>query len=184
MYNSQATPIRLWQLPNTLAGDAAVTVLVQNGITWLIERVLVARDLARGGVAPVGFLPPPTGRAARWFLLLNDRDEENENDKEKHWAGRLAALAARAAIVAVATFCLLWPPAVGILTAVGGTRTGGDWMFSNTWTPQIFKLVFGGVLALLTTPLFALFWLVRAGWALRDDDDNNDASPPDASEKQ
>lgn len=172
MYTTTPQPIRLFQLPNTLAGDAAVTMILQSIITWLVELVLVNRDLARGGVAPVGFIRQPTWRAARWFLFL-DRDGKAEAEggevgsgTRAYWARFLASQVLRAMVVAVVAFVVLWGPAVGMLTAVG-RRSGGDWDFEKTWTPQVFKLVLGGVLGLLQTPAFAAFWLVRAGWALR-----------------
>jgi len=209
--SSQSVPITLWQLPNTLAGDAAVTIVLQNVITWLVELVLVNRDLASGGVAPIGFVRQPGWKPLRWFLFLDRVHHSNSNDnldshpgsdtvendntassspvaspgnKKKnsnrssssesgsrsstfsHWASFLFSQVIRALIVAVLCFLLLWGPAVGILMSVG-TRSGGDWVYGRTWTPQIFKLVLGGVLALLTTPLFVMVWLVRAGWALQ-----------------
>ncbi|KAK3381501.1 hypothetical protein B0H63DRAFT_206485 [Podospora didyma] len=166
-----AAPIRLWQLPNTLAGDGAVTIIIQSIITWLVELVLVNRDLSKGVVAPIGFIPPPPlttrlSRAARWFLFLDRTTEAHEPGSAAHWAGFMFSQVVRAMVMAVLSFALLWGPSVGILMAFG-TRSGGDWVYERTWTPQMYKLVLGGIQALLTTPLFALFWLVRAGWALR-----------------
>ncbi|KAK0709650.1 hypothetical protein B0T26DRAFT_743025 [Lasiosphaeria miniovina] len=169
MYTNQDTerhPIRLFQLPNTLAGDAAVTIIVQCIITWLIELVLVNRDLAKGAVAPVGFLQPPEWRPARWFLFLDRKTETARPGSAAHWLGFMASQVLRALLVAVPSFALLWPISVGVLTAFG-TRSGGDWVYDKTWVPQVFKLILGGLLSLLTTPPFALFWLARAGWALR-----------------
>lgn len=169
MYTTQdtvANPIRLFQLPNTLAGDAAVTIILQNIITWLIELVLVNRDLARGTVAPIGFIAQPSSRALRWFLFLDRKTEASRPGGRAHWISFFFSQVVRALIVAVVCFMLLWGPSVGILTAVG-TRSGGDWVFEKTWAPQIFKFVLGAVLGLITTPAFVVFWLVRAGWALQ-----------------
>ncbi len=170
--DTSRTPIRLFELPNTLAGDAAVTIVIQCLVTWLIELALVNRDLLVGTVRPVGFVaePPADRRLWRWFLLLDHPGPEP-------LAAPLAQPPARAALflfkqllrvllVVFVSFCLLWPASVGILTAVG-RRSGGDWEFSAVWAPQIFKLVFGGLLALITTPPFAFFWLVRCGWAVK-----------------
>lgn len=176
MYSTTDKPIRLFQLPNTLAGDAGVTILVQCIITWMIELVLVKRDLRAGQVAPVGWLRQPSNRAARWFLLL-DRAPSGTNgttgaatktdgDSAEHGAAYLGSQLLRGFLTAVPSFCLLWGPCVGILTAVG-TREGGDWVFRRTWAPQVSMFLLGGLLALLTTPLSAVFWLVRAGWALQ-----------------
>lgn len=160
-----AHPIRLFQLPNTLAGDAGVTIIIQCLVTWLIEYFLVARDLRRGAVAPAAFFPEPTRPLARWFLFLPSSPSSDYDDYDAAAAATLSPFAhvLRAMLVAVASFAVLWGPSVGILTAVG-TRSGGDWVFESTWAPQVFKLVLGGVLALLTTPFFAVFWLAREGW--------------------
>jgi hypothetical protein len=169
MYTTQDTvahPIRLFQLPNTLAGDAAVTIIVQNLITWMIELVLVNRDLRGGHLPPVGFLPQPSNRLARWFLFLDRGKQLSEPGSLGHWAFFLYSQLLRGFLVAVITFPIFWAPSVGILTAVG-TRSGGDWVFEKTWAPQVFKLILGGVLSLVTTPLFALFWLARCGWAMK-----------------
>ncbi|KAK0629032.1 hypothetical protein B0T17DRAFT_174431 [Bombardia bombarda] len=177
MYTSASTlthPINLFQLPNTLAGDAAVTIIVQSIITWLIELLLVNRDLASGGVAPVGFIdpPPPNYRLLRWFLFL-DRTPSSSSESDEpaqgsvaHWAYFMFSQVLRGFLVAIPSFMLFWGPCVGILTAVG-MRSGGDWVFEATWAPEIFKFLLGGLLSLVQTPLFALFWLVRAGWAVR-----------------
>ncbi|KAK3316213.1 hypothetical protein B0H66DRAFT_285084 [Apodospora peruviana] len=169
MYTSVDTTshqIRLFQLPNTLAGDAAVTIILQNIITWLIELVLVNRDLAKGTVAPIGFIPQPTVRLLRWFMFLDRNTESTTPGSFAHWFYFLVSQILRAFIVAVISFVLLWAPSVGILMTLG-TKSGSDYVYERTWTPEVFKLILGGVLALLQTPLFALFWLLRAGWALR-----------------
>ncbi|KAK3945493.1 hypothetical protein QBC46DRAFT_93311 [Diplogelasinospora grovesii] len=165
MYTTQNTalhPIRLFQLPNTLAGDCAVTIIIQCIITWLVELILVSRDLASGGVAPIGFVPQPKNRLLRWFMFL-DTTEADTPGSIGGWVFFLGAQIARAFVVAVVSFCVLWGPCVGILTTVG-ERQGGDWVYEKTWVPQVFKLILGGVLALLTTPVFAGVWLVKAGW--------------------
>jgi hypothetical protein len=167
MYTTQDTtahPIRLFQLPNTLAGDAAVTIIVQSLITWLIETALVNRDLRTGGVSPIGFLPRPTHPLLRRLFFLDEF--ASGADVRAHWPLFLLNQLARAMLTAVVGFVLLWPISVGVLTAVG-TRSGGDWVFEPLWAPQVFKLVLGGVWALLQTPVYASFWLVREGWVLR-----------------
>lgn len=175
LQDTEKHPIRLFQLPNTLAGDGAVTIIVQCIITWMVELVLVNRDIGSGHVAPIGFLSQPSNKLARWFLFL-DRDQprasgttlgDHPNEGSfVHWAFFLYSQLLRGFLTSVPSFVLLWGPSVGILTAVG-TRSGVDWDFHKTWAPQVFKLLLGGILALVTTPLFALFWLVRAGWALQ-----------------
>ena len=163
MYTTQNTtknPIRLFQLPNTLAGDAAVTIIVQCILTWFVEMFLVRHDLANRSVQPIGFIPEPTSRWMRWLFFLPE--------VETHGFSILAILqqAFRGFLLAVVGFFLLWPAGVGILTTLG-QRQGGDWVYSDRWTPQVFKLVLGGLLGLLATPLMAMFWLVKAGWSLK-----------------
>ena len=222
MYSTQNTrihPIRLFQLPNTLAGDAAVTIIIQTFITWIVEYILVNRDLHNGTVAPAAFIRRPQSRFGRWWFLLqpktitatriatNSSSSNGDAAAPADDAATTTAVAAaaattipvvppaaaaagegcdehylfaqalRALIVSVAAFAVLWGPTVGILAAVG-TRCGGDWVFRKTWVPQLFKLVFGGVLALLTTPAFAVFWLARAGWMMAAEPGaNGEASP-------
>lgn len=175
MYTTQnltKNPIRLFQLPNTLAGDAALTIVLQCVITWLLEAVLVNRDLRKGGIRPIGFLAEPTSALPRWFLMLDSDEQGSEGEKPskggrvKRGAAELRQQGPRVLVIILASFALCWPASVGILLAVGEKR-GGDWFFEATWTPQIFKGVMGGVLALLTTPLMAGYWLVREGWRLK-----------------
>ena len=201
-------PIRLFQFPNTLAGDATVTIFIQCILTWFIELVLVNRDLRSGHIQPIGFIKEPSNALLRWFLLLDRRpsksaaassgsDEEanggNGNGKGnaelsaphdehcrcekhveqyepgswKHWAVFLVSQLIRAVIVGVLMFMLMWGPSIGIMTALGDKRAGDWWFDGTSWAPPLFKLIYGGVLAALTTPPFAAFWLVRCGWALQ-----------------
>jgi hypothetical protein len=69
----------------------------------------------------------------------------------------------RGLLLAVGAFGVLIGPTIGVLAATG-TRYGGDWVFPGAWAGPVFKLVYGGVLGLLTSPTVALFWMVRAGW--------------------
>ncbi|CAK7262599.1 hypothetical protein SEPCBS119000_000041 [Sporothrix epigloea] len=203
--DTDKSPIRVFEFPNTLAGDATVTVFIQCIMTWFIELVLVNRDLRSGHIQPIGFIREPQNALLRWFLLLDRRpvsysaqdlptggttsdsdlrrplssphDPENcacEQHREqyeigswKHWAAFLVSQLIRALMVGVLMWMLMWGPSIGILIALGDKR-GNDWWFDGTsWVPPVFKLVFGGLLALLTTPFFASFWLVRCGWALQ-----------------
>ncbi|PHH70747.1 hypothetical protein CDD82_6952 [Ophiocordyceps australis] len=167
MYKSQNIerhPIRLFRLPNTLAGDAAVTIFVQTVVTWIVEAILVSHDLKTGGVRPIGFVPSPRNPYVRRLLLL-----PAEADARVGRARPFCSFAAlvgqvfRSLVLAAASFLVLWPISVGVLTRVGHKR-GNDWEFAKKWAPQVFKGILGGALGLLTTPLMAAFWLVRAGW--------------------
>lgn len=171
MYHNQDTPkhphpIHLFQLRNTLAGDAGVTTIIQCIITWLIEVILVNMDLKSGNVQALGFLPEPMTRFGRWFMFLDRRRQLNEPGSFWHWFWFIYSQVVRGLLTAVPAFVLMWPPSIGILTAVGD-RCGGDWCFHRRWAPQIFKLIYGALLGLITTPLYTVFWLARCGWALK-----------------
>ncbi|KAK4180303.1 hypothetical protein QBC36DRAFT_356861 [Triangularia setosa] len=190
--------ITLWSFPSTLAGDAAVTIILQCLVTWLIELFLVNRDLKTGGVAPVGFLPPwlVDNKAVRWFLSLPPASSSSPPPPPSEkgvtvvsspgrispypgtgsgvlgWASFLFGQAAKSMVVAVVSFLIFWGPTVGLLIAAGRSNGRGDWEYDVTWTPQLFKLILGGVLGLVTTPVMAGVWLVRAGWVMGDNDES------------
>jgi len=139
MYTTQDTtknPIRLFQLPNTLAGDAAVTIIIQCILTWFVEWGLVAHDLSNRSVQPIGFISEPTRPILRRLFLL-------DNHQPSTRLTNVAQQALRGFLLSVVSFAL---------------------RFEDRWIPQFFKFVLGGTLGLLTTPLMAMFWLVKAGW--------------------
>lgn len=175
MYTRTDDPVRLFELPNTLVGDFAVTVIMQTIITWLVEMLVVNRDLRKGNIQPIGFITEPgvnldatsrsrMTRAIRWFLLL---DLSKQQRKRKQSIRRkflyLFAQVVRAFAVSVVLFAILVGPSVGILLAIG-VKDGGDWDYASRWVPEAFKGILGGVLALMTSPFFALFWMTKCGW--------------------
>lgn len=50
-------------------------------------------------------------------------------------------------------------------------KEGADYVYHDKWLPQVFKLILGGVLGLLTTPLMAMFWLIKAGWEYKKEEE-------------
>lgn len=170
MYTTNDLPIRLFELPNTLIGDTGVTVIIQTIMTWVLEMIIVKRDLRKGNIQPIGFVsqPPKTNkpwwRMVRWFMQVEEFEGPPRGQKNirRRLLGALGH-AARAFVVAVICFCILFGPAVGALIAVG-EKHGGDWDYTPKWTPEIFKLVLGSVLALMTSPIFAMIWMVKCGW--------------------
>ncbi|KAI0875760.1 hypothetical protein GGS24DRAFT_454251 [Hypoxylon argillaceum] len=161
-------PIRLFQFPNTLAGDTAVTIFIQFLTTWVIESILVNYDLRRGGVQPIGFIPEPRWKYLRWFMFRDRTEQTHEVSSFKHWLRFLYSQVIRSLILAVVAFPLIFGLSVGFLTIVGHHEgTSWDWYFTAKWAPEIFKLVQGAVLGLLFTPPMVMFWLVSCGWALR-----------------
>ncbi|KAI5859270.1 hypothetical protein GGS23DRAFT_327543 [Durotheca rogersii] len=174
MYANQDTvarPIRLFQFPNTLAGDAAVTIIIQCLITWHVELFLVNWDLKKGGVHSIGFIPEPKGRFMRWFMFLDRPEQAHEAGSFSHWLGFLFSQILRIMLVVVAIFPVVWGASIGFLV-LAGSWYDGDWYYEKLWAPQIFKLIQGGVLGLLTTPPMAMFWLTRCGWALKNNEEH------------
>lgn len=174
MYTRTDDPIFLFELPNTLVGDLAVTTIVQTIVTWLIEMLIVNRDLRKGNIQPIGFISEPeplgvgspklTTRAARWFLLL-DLSKQQRKRRGSAYRKFLYILAQVVRAFAVSVLCLAVAigPTIGILIAIG-EKSGGDWVYASRWTPEAFKGILGGVLALVTTPFFAMMWMVKCGW--------------------
>lgn len=70
----------------------------------------------------------------------------------------------RALAVSVVLVAVLIAPTIGILLALG-EKSGGDWVYASRWTPQAFKGILGGGLALVTTPPMAMMWIVKCGWS-------------------
>ncbi|KAI1847535.1 hypothetical protein JX265_000786 [Neoarthrinium moseri] len=172
MYGTTKQAINLFQFPNTLVGDATVTIILQCIITWLIELILVNQDLRNGRIQPVGRFAEPSNRLVRWFLFLDRSDAKYEGGCLAHWLVFLFSQVLRGFLVAVVSFALFIGPVIGFLILVG-TPNGGDWTYTGAvkpsledWKPMIFKAILGASLGLLTTPLYALFWMVRCGWAL------------------
>ncbi|KAI0430768.1 hypothetical protein F5Y09DRAFT_306845 [Xylaria sp. FL1042] len=163
---SHNSPIRLFQFPNTLAGDTAVTIFVQFLTTWIIESILVNYDLRKGGVQPIGFIPEPKWKYLRWFMFLDRQEQTYEVRGVKHWFWWFFSQVIRSLILAVVTFPFIFGASVGILTTVGSYRHS-DWYFMARWAPELFKLVQGAVLGFLFTPLIVIFWLARCGWTLQ-----------------
>lgn len=181
MYARTAEPIWLFQLPTTLLGDAGVTTIIQSIITWLITVLMVNGDLRSGGVAPIGFVNVPENRFVRWFMFLDRKEDSSisvvaSTESGSHKQGWPSVLmsrisfirdqALRGFIFSVPFFLVMVGPTVGILIS-HGTRSGGDWVYPRTWTPEIFKLLYGGILGLFMSPLYVLFWTIRCGWAVQ-----------------
>ncbi|TGJ82162.1 hypothetical protein E0Z10_g6616 [Xylaria hypoxylon] len=171
LYHDRGTkesPIRLFQFPNTLAGDTAVTIFIQFFTTWVIESILVNYDLRKGGVQPIGFISEPKGRYLRWFAFLDRQEETYEVRSIKHWLRFLLSQIIRSLVLAVVFFPVIFGASIGFLTVVGKRHHADwDWYYSAKWAPEIFKLVQGALLGLLFTPLMVIFWLARCGWALQ-----------------
>ncbi|QGI68117.1 hypothetical protein CEK27_012088 [Fusarium fujikuroi] len=156
----------------------AVTIIVQCILTWFVEMGLVSYDLSKRSVQPIGFVAEPSHQWLRWLFFLPPASDPSDSEVEEKEPQRKPTVppvltatvqgALRGFILAVVGFFILWPLSVGVLTTVG-ERDGGDWRYKDRWAPQAFKAILGGVLGLLTTPLMALFWLIKAGWEGNDE---------------
>ncbi|KAF2965487.1 hypothetical protein GQX73_g8103 [Xylaria multiplex] len=161
-------PIRLFQFPSTLAGDTVVTLLIQFITTWILDSLLINRDLNRGGVQPIGFIREPKLRLLRWFMFLDQKEKTYKSRRVKLWLMYLYLHTTRPLILAILAFAGVFGLSLGILTILGNQQAGHwDWYYSSRWTPEIFKTIQGAVLGLLFTPLVIIFWLCKFGWALK-----------------
>ncbi|QUC22907.1 uncharacterized protein UV8b_07148 [Ustilaginoidea virens] len=166
MYKTQprnSPPVRLFRLPNSLAGDATVTIFAQCILLWFVKLMSVSYDLGRRAVQPMGFVKEPAGKPMRRLMFLPE-----QRGSKIEAAGVRSVMAVvhhvlRSLLLASVVFLVLWPASIGILVNLGEPDQG-DRTYERLWTPQIFKAVFGGLLGLLTTPTMTIFWLVRAGW--------------------
>ncbi|KAI8357524.1 hypothetical protein B0O80DRAFT_485522 [Mortierella sp. GBAus27b] len=145
MYKNTKDPVALWPLPNTLAGDAAVTIIIQQILTWILDRFAVGGDLDKGLVAPLR-MPKNASGVVRWFVGLNSVEVHTTlSDKIKYY---IRFHGPRIAVLVVATFILYWPITIGILSGLKIHGVGKDYSSLNgdfnVWPlPEIFKGVYG-----------------------------------------
>jgi hypothetical protein len=168
--NLQTSPIRLWRFPNTLSGDAAVTIFIQTVITWTIEGISSNGDLRGGKVQPIGFISEPKNSFLRWYLFL-DAEQPAQGSKRSatQWIVFLLGQLVRALLYAILLFFIFWPITVAALTAPGISDYdgNGEYSYNRRWTPQVFKLLLGGLLGLFQTPPIAGMWLTTVGWRVK-----------------
>ncbi|GJP63157.1 hypothetical protein CLOP_g20231 [Closterium sp. NIES-67] len=53
MYRGSPDPVRVWELPNSLAGDAIVTIMIQGVLTWVIAGLLTRLDVKAERIEPI-----------------------------------------------------------------------------------------------------------------------------------
>jgi hypothetical protein len=164
MYKNTKDPVALWPLPNTLAGDAAVTIIIQQVLTWILDRFAVGGDLDKGMVAPLR-MPKNASGVVRWFVGLNSVEVHTTlSDKIKYL---IRFHGPRIAVLVVATFILYWPITIGILSGlkihgVGKDYSGLNGDFNPWPLPEIFKGVYGFALG-MTTPFVSYIALIYQG---------------------
>ncbi|KAG0329409.1 hypothetical protein BGZ99_002120 [Dissophora globulifera] len=164
MYKGNSNPVHLWSLPNSLAGDAAVTLIIQQLLTWVLDRLSIRGDVRKGLVAPLR-MPANAHAVLRWFVGLKDvRVHTSRKDKIKHY---IRFNAPRYAAYFLASFVIYWPITMGILAGLKAHGIGKDYSgkggdFNNWPMPQIFKGVYGAVVG-LTTPFVSYIALIYEG---------------------
>ncbi|KAF9138422.1 hypothetical protein BG015_002392 [Linnemannia schmuckeri] len=161
MYKNNKHPVYIWPLPNTLAGDMAVTIIIQQALTWILDRLAVRGDLKKGLVAPLR-MPSDASSLVRWFVGLKDVKAAGKPGFAFHFK--------RVVVYIVATFLLYWPITIGVLyglksghvgaAVADGAHAAGEF---NLWPfPQIFKAVYSAALG-LTTPFVSYVTLIYEG---------------------
>ena len=135
--------VKVWPLPHTLAGDAAVTIFIQCLIGWNLDGMLAFGDFQHRMMPPfprVAALLRPWA-VGRFFLnhslqmLRGARDMDPEGRHPRTWRlRRFIGNVIRSLMLAVVIFGPLWGTLVGIAAGIWGR---GD--VSDTPGPQIFK---------------------------------------------
>ncbi|CAI5465091.1 unnamed protein product [Closterium sp. Yama58-4] len=59
MYRGSPDPVRVWELPNSLAGDAIVTIMIQGTLTWVIAGLLTRLDVKSERIQPIFYQHAP-----------------------------------------------------------------------------------------------------------------------------
>ncbi|CAO3570026.1 unnamed protein product [Mortierella alpina] len=165
MYRNTKDPIMIWPLPNTLAGEAAVTIILQTTLTWILDRLAVAADLKKGLVAPLR-MPRNPHPWIEWFVGLDDVPMYSSGRKERlRHAVRFHGK--RIGVMILVTFVVFWPVTIALLTWMRASGIGKD--FSplggdfNAWPfPEIFKGVYGFATG-ITTPFVSYIALIYQG---------------------
>ncbi|KAF9921735.1 hypothetical protein FBU30_008202 [Linnemannia zychae] len=175
MYKGTKNPVMIWPLPNTLAGEAAVTIIIQTTLTWFLDRLAVAGDLNKGLVAPLR-MPQNVHPWIEWFVGLKELQEARTKQSRygKDMLSRKEQIlqqvkfhGKRIGVMIVVTFLVFWPLTIGVLTelrrkGIGKdfSQLGGDF---NVWPfPEIFKGIYGFATG-ITTPFVSYIALIYQG---------------------
>ncbi|KAF9125911.1 hypothetical protein BGW39_007081 [Mortierella sp. 14UC] len=158
MYRNNKHPVYIWPLPNTLAGDIAVTIIIQQALTWILDRLAVRGDLKKGLVAPLR-MPAEASKLVRWFVGLEDVKAPGRPGFVFHFK--------RIVVLIVMSFLVYWPITIGVIYGLKsgdvGAATGDHAGDFNLWPfPQIFKGVYSACLG-LTTPFVSYVTLIYEG---------------------
>ncbi|GJJ77812.1 hypothetical protein EMPS_10171 [Entomortierella parvispora] len=176
MYKGTKSPVMLWSLPNTLAGDAFMTIVIQTTLTWFLDRLAVAADLKKGLVTPLR-MPRDAHPWIEWFVGLEQGRRvdytvggmgmsQNKSRKEQFIKG-FKFHGQRIGVIIVATLIVFWPITILILMVMRSQGIGkddgplgGDF---NVWPfPQIFKGIYGFATGIIT-PFVSYIALIYQG---------------------
>jgi hypothetical protein len=159
MYQNRADPVTLWDFPVTIAGDLAITLIVQVILTVLIASLLQHMDLRSGLVQPLHpaafrWWPRP-GTFLNWWWQTSDYVRPPPG---RSVIRLLFADLVRALLWCVATFIFFWPIAIGICAGIWGNRR-----YNGFPQPQLIFAVYGGLLGLALTPIIGALTLRSKG---------------------
>ncbi|KAG0053674.1 hypothetical protein BGZ83_000669 [Gryganskiella cystojenkinii] len=173
MYKGTKDPISLWPLPNTLAGDAAVTIIIQITLTWILDRLAVRGDLKKGFVTPLR-MPQDAHPWIEWFVGLKQGRRIDSplgtsagHSKKDQVLRAIKFHGQRIAVMIVVTFIIFWPVTIGILSGLKSRGVGKDFGplggDFNVWPfPEIFKGIYGFAVG-MTTPFVSYIALIYEG---------------------
>ncbi|PRP86234.1 hypothetical protein PROFUN_05750 [Planoprotostelium fungivorum] len=158
------SPIRIWQFPNTLAGDTAVTIFIQGVLSWVIDGMLTSNDVRRGDwpwhlrpLRPPAWIQHSEG-VTRWFFSSNpDLLEPGISFKTR--LIRLAHQIPRALIYCLPIFVIFWPLSIGFLYAYN--RDG--YIEPGFPAAALFKGFLGGSMGFFQTAPSTLFAFYKKG---------------------
>ncbi|KAG5931392.1 hypothetical protein E4U53_001799 [Claviceps sorghi] len=163
LVNRQST-VYLFHLPKSLAGDAAVTILVHCLVTWFLKFRFVHYDLRHGTVQPIDLLDDEMlTEDVCWVMFLSPESGTTVERVRMNSPKWIARHILRALCLAFFVFLAYWPISL-IPLIMFGDREGNDFTYDRRWIPQVYKTTLGGVLGFTTAPLLSLIWLVRCGW--------------------
>ncbi|KAG6034286.1 hypothetical protein E4U41_006602 [Claviceps citrina] len=166
MYVTVNTSWSVWlfRLPKSLAGDAALTIIVHCIGVWFIKFHSVHRALRHGAVQAIGFVEDaPLTEDVCWLMFLSSESGAAVERVRMNSFKWIARHILRASLFATVYFLAFWPASVIGLMLVGD-REANDFVYSRIWVPQVFKTLLGGMLGFVTGPSISVLWLVRAGW--------------------
>ncbi|KAI8907461.1 hypothetical protein DFJ77DRAFT_475530 [Powellomyces hirtus] len=146
----------LWDLPNTIAGDAAMTVIIQGVLTWIIDGTLTHQDCRKGVVKPIVLSDTakrPTTHVVGFvsWMARASLDLLEPGLSAKTRLMRLASAALRGAVFAALCLPFAWGIGIGIACATWPGLAGNTPL--TGWAPMIFKAVFTFFLGMLVTPV-------------------------------